>query len=111
MSEDREARGPREGEGDRRGLRFRRRDDHAVNLFREAKAHLTDVPRVDRILLELGRFYDPLAGGAIVDMRTRVTIVEALRAGRTEDALRLLDERFALYTKFEGGAEGKGGPD
>ena len=101
------ARGPGQEESHRRGLRFRRRDDHAVNLFREAKANLDDVSRVDRILLELGRFYDPLAGGAIVDMKTRVKIVEALRAGRADEALSLLDERLALYTKFDAGDEGK----
>ena len=100
---------PEEQASHRRGLRFRRRDDHAVNLFREAKANLGDVRRVDRILLELGRFYDPLAGGAIVDLPTRIRIVEALRAGRAEEALRLLDERLALYTQFDAGPEG-GGP-
>jgi hypothetical protein len=109
MPEHGEGRGPRDEEGDRRGLKFRRRDDHAVNLFREAKANLGDVARVDRILLELGRFYDPLAGGAIVDFTTRVKIVEALRAGRAEEAERLLDERLALYTKFDAGGEEKGG--
>ena len=103
------ARGPGQEESHRRGLRFRRRDDHAVNLFREAKANLDDVSRVDRILLELGRFYDPLAGGAIVDLPTRVRIVEALRAGRQEEALYLLDQCLALYTKFDAGPEG-GGP-
>ena len=102
VAEDPEARGPEEEAAHRRGLKFRRRDDYAINLFREAKANLADVHRVDRILLELGRFYDPLAGGAIVDLATRIRIVEALRAGRTEDAVRLLDERLALYTKFEG---------
>jgi len=98
--------GPDDEATHRRGLKFRRRDDHAVNLFREAKANLGDVSRVDRILLELGRFYDPLAGGAIVDLPTRIRIVEALRAGRAEEALRLLDQRLALYIKFEAGPEG-----
>lgn len=92
----------------RRRLKFRRRDDYAVNLFREAKANLGDVGRVDRILLELGRFYDPLVGGAIVDVATRIRIVEALRAGRTQEALRLLEERLVLYTKFDVGPEGEG---
>lgn len=102
------AHGPGQEESHRRGLKFRRRDDYAVNLFREAKANLGDVGRVDHILLELGRFYDPLAGGAIVDLPTRVRIVEALRRGHAEEALRLLDERLALYTKFEAGSAGEG---
>ena len=55
----------------RRGLKFRKREDYAVELFREAEAHLSDIARVDRILLELGRFYNPLLNGPIVDLGTR----------------------------------------
>src|SRR5439155_336993 len=54
-------------EGLRRGLRSRRRDDHALDLFRRAEANLADVRQVDRILLELGRFYNPLTNRPIVD--------------------------------------------
>lgn len=105
MAEEPRPGGPEEEADPRRGLKFRRRDDHAINLFREAKANLSDVRRVDRILLELGRLYDPLAGGAIVDLPTRIRIVGALRAGRTEEAASLLDARLALYTSFDS-AEG-----
>ena len=45
-----------ETERHRRGLRFRKRDDYAVELFKEARAHLGNIARVDRILLELGKF-------------------------------------------------------
>ena len=55
----------------RRGLKFRRRDDYAVELFREALANLGDLRRVDRILLELGRFYNPYINAPIVDLATR----------------------------------------
>jgi len=50
----------------RRGLKFRKREDHAVELFHEAQGNLGDVARVDRILLELGRFYPELAGDVLV---------------------------------------------
>ncbi|PYN54880.1 MAG: hypothetical protein DMD94_13575 [Candidatus Rokuibacteriota bacterium] len=86
----------------RRGLRFRKRDDYAVELFREAQAHLGDVARVDRILLELGKFYNPLVHGPIVDLATRRRIVELLQASRTDEARGLLDERLALYARMEG---------
>ena len=78
----------------RRGLRFRKRDDYAVELFKEAQANLQDVARVDRILLELGRFYNPLLDGPIVDLATRRRIVELLQSSRAEEARRLLDERL-----------------
>ena len=87
--------------GGRRGLRFRRRDDHAVNLFREAQAHLADIPRVDRILLELGRLYDPVVGGSLVDLPMRRRIVGLLSEGHPEEARALLDAHLAAYTKFD----------
>jgi hypothetical protein len=90
-----------ETERHRRGLRFRKRDDYAVELFKEARTHLADVARVDRILLELGKFYNPLVHGPIVDLATRRRIVELLQASRTEEAGRLLDERLARYARTE----------
>jgi hypothetical protein len=86
----------------RRGLRFRKRDDYAVELFREAQAHLDDVPRVDRILVQLGRFYNPIANEAIVDPATRRRIIELLQKSQAEEARRLLDERLARYARFDG---------
>ncbi len=100
---------PVPGEGDdaeigrhRRGLKFRKRDDYAIELFREAQAHLIDIARVDRILLELGRFYNPFVNGPIVDLPTRRRIVEALQAGQEDVARTLLDERLALYAGIQG---------
>jgi len=90
-----------ETERHRRGLRFRKRDDYAVELFKEARAHLDDIARVDRILLELGKFYNPLVHGPIVDLATRRSIVEHLQAARIDDARTLLDERLALYARME----------
>ena len=90
-----------ETERHRRGLRFRKRDDYAVELFKEARDHLDDIARVDRILLELGKFYNPLVHGPIVDLATRRSIVEHLQAARIDDARTLLDERLALYARME----------
>src|SRR5204863_3445563 len=86
----------------RRGLKFRKREDYAVELFREAEAHLSDIARVDRILLELGRFYNPLLNGPIVDLGTRRRIIELLEARQPDEARRLLDERLALYARIGG---------
>ena len=82
----------------RQGLRFRRRDDYAIELFREAQAHLGDPARVSRALLELGRFYNPAVNGPIVDLPTRRRVVELLQAARPDEARRLLEERLRLYT-------------
>jgi hypothetical protein len=92
---------PADDSAKRRGLKFRRRDDHAINLFREAQNNLMDIRRVDRILLELGRLYDPVAGGTLVDLPLRRRIIGLLNDGCMEEAGALLDDRLAAYTKFD----------
>src|SRR4030095_12884221 len=92
---------PAETERHRRGLRFRKRDEYAFEPFKEPCSPLADIARVDRILLELGKFYNPLVHGPIVDLATRRRIVEHLDASQIEDARRLLDERLALYARTD----------
>ena len=83
----------------RRGFRDKgdKREDYAVDLFRAALGALDDVPRVDKILVELGRLYNPLLDGPIVDPRTRGAVLEALAAGERETARRLLEQRLDRY--------------
>lgn len=90
--------GADEHDAHRRRLKFRQRDDHAVELFREARARLDDTERVSRILLELGRFYNPYVDAPIVDVGTRREILLALEAGDRAAALALLDARLTAYT-------------
>ncbi len=77
------AEGDAEERRHRRGLKFRKREDHAVELFQEAQANLADRPRVARILLELGRFYNPYIDAPIVDLATRRRIIEHLERAQT----------------------------
>jgi hypothetical protein len=72
-----------------------------VELFREAEQHLDDVPRVDRILLQLGRFYNPYIDQPIVDLPSRRAVVEALEAGEIARAREILTERLRLYARFD----------
>jgi hypothetical protein len=83
----------------RRGFRDKgdKREDYAVDLFRAALAALDDTPRVDQILIELGRLYNPLVDGPIVDPPTRGAVIEALQAADRERARRLLEGRLDLY--------------
>jgi hypothetical protein len=92
---------PSREQGYRRGLKFRRRDDYAVELFREALDHLDDRDRVSRILLSLGRFYNPYVDQSIVDPATRRRVLEALEAGEADAARQLLDERLKLYARSD----------
>ena len=88
-------------EGLRRGLRSRRRDDHALDLFRQIEANLADTQFVGRMLLELSRCYNPLTNGPIVRFDTRRAIVELLEAGNRAQAERLLNACLAEYAPPE----------
>lgn len=85
----------------RRRLKFRQRDDHAVELFKEAQEHLDDFARVDRVLVWLGRFYNPYINAPIVDPETRRRVLEALERGDTEEARDLLEGRLRLYARID----------
>src|SRR3989442_12173926 len=64
----------------RRGLRSRRRDDHALDLFRRIETNLADIRAIARMLLELGRCYNPLPNAPIVDPGARRAIAQPLDA-------------------------------
>ena len=82
----------------RRG-KLRPREDDEIRMFREALASLGDIPRVRQILLELGRFYDPVTNGPIVTPSSRRRVIEHLEAGRQEEARRSLEESLTEYTR------------
>jgi hypothetical protein len=98
----------------RRGFRQKsRRDDYALDLFDEARAKLaSDLPRVDQILRELTRLYNPLADGPLVDLATRARIMALLEEGRADEAETLLDARYQLYAPLDDTPrQGPVGPD
>ncbi len=89
---------PREPVRDR-GFKARKREDHALALIDQLKESLMDLAEVRRILRELGRYYDPVLGGAIMEVGHQRAIVEALEAGRQAEALTLIQQRYELYLK------------
>ena len=82
-----------------RGFKARKREDHALQLIEHLRESLDDPGEVRRILRELGRYYDPVLGGAIMEVGHQRAIVEALEAGRRADALVLIEHRYELYLK------------
>lgn len=94
-----------------RGFKARKREDHAQVLIEELKRSLDDLSQVRKILRELGRYYDPVLGGAIMDVEHRRAIVEALEGGRQADAMALVEDRYRLYLKDRAhlGHDGGGG--
>lgn len=88
-----------EGRGRGKGFKARKREDHALVLIRDLLASLEDPARARRLLLELSRYYDPILGGAIVEVRHQRAIMEAIEAGRPGEAEALVQARYALYIK------------
>jgi hypothetical protein len=82
-----------------RGFRARKREDHALALIDELRESLNDLSRAKSLLLKLGRFYDPVLGGAIFDLEHQRQILAALEAGRGAEAEALIEARYALYLK------------
>jgi len=78
-----------------------KREDYALDLFREAQAYLDDHERVNGILRELGKLYNPVINAPIVDLPTRQRIMARLQSGERHEAARLLDERQHLYAPLE----------
>jgi hypothetical protein len=98
----------------RRGFRQKsRRDDYALDLFDEARAKLaSDRPRVDQILRELARLYNPLVDGPLVDLATRAHIMALLEQDRAAEAEALLEARYRLYAPLDDTPrQGPVGPD
>ena len=84
----------------RRG-KLRRREDDEVRMMREALMSLDDLPRVKGILLELGRFYNPVTNASVVAPDLRRRIISLLEAGDTEGARVLLDAHLSEYQKMD----------
>ena len=95
-----------------RGFKARKREDHVLVLIERLKENLENLAEVRGILRDLGRYYDPVLGGAIMEVRHQRAIVGALEAGRQAEALALVEQRYELYLKDRvhlGHGGGRGG--
>jgi len=84
----------------RRG-KLRKREDDEVRMMREALANLADVPRVKRILLELGRFYNPVTNATVLGPEIFRAVVTRLDAGDADGARAVLEAHLAEYVKLD----------
>ena len=83
----------------RRG-KLRRREDDEVRMMREALTHLGDLPRVKGIVLELGRFYNPVTNAPVVATDLRRRVIGLLEAGDAEGAQAVLEAHVTQYQKM-----------
>jgi len=84
----------------RRG-KLRTREDDEVRMMREAIANLGDLSRVRAILLELGRFYNPVTNAAVVGSDLRRRVLGLLEAGDADGARALLEAHLVEYRKMD----------
>ena len=84
-----------------------KREDYALDLIREAETYLDDHDRVNGILRELGKLYNPVTDAPIVDLITRQQIMALLGAGDRDGAARILDERRRLYAPVDRGDDSR----
>lgn len=84
----------------RRG-RLRKREDDEVRMMRDALASLQDLTRVKRLLLELGRFYNPVANGPVIGPDVRRLVIERLEDGDLDGARALLEQQLGEYLKMD----------
>jgi hypothetical protein len=84
----------------RRG-KLRPRENDEVRMMREALASLDDLPRVKEILLELGRFYNPVTNGSVVAPDLRRRVVGLLEDGDDQGARALLEAYLTEYQKMD----------
>jgi hypothetical protein len=84
----------------RRG-KLRPRENDEVRMMREALEHLDDLPRVKGILLELGRFYNPVTNTSVVVPDLRQRVVCLLEAGDADGARVLLGAHLTEYQKMD----------
>ena len=84
----------------RRG-KLRPRENDEIRMMREALAHLDDLPRVKGILLELGRFYNPVTNASVIGSDLRLRVVGLLETGDAQGARTLLEAHLAEYQKMD----------
>lgn len=70
-------------------------------MVREALANLTDLPCVKRLLLELGRFYNPVTNAPMLGPATRHDVISRLEAGDPDGARAVLEAHLAEYLKLD----------
>jgi hypothetical protein len=70
-----------------------------VKLLNRAKAAMDDPVEVNRLLREVGKFFDPLTGEAMLDGTARATLVGMLDRGEKAEVLAAIDRHIENFQK------------
>jgi len=70
-----------------------------VKLLKQAKGELDDPIQVNRLLREVGKFYDPMTGKAMIDGVSRAQVIALIERGERAEALAAIDKHIENYQK------------
>lgn len=70
-----------------------------VKLLNLAKGQIDDPVEVNRILREVGKFFDPLTGKAMIEGASRAQVIALLERGEKAEALATIDRYIDNYQK------------
>ena len=70
-----------------------------VKLLKQAKGELDDPMEVNRLLREVGKFYDPMTGKAMIDGASRAQVIALIERGERAEALAAIDQYIENYQK------------
>ena len=70
-------------------------------MMRDALAHLEDIARVKRLLLELSRFYNPVTDGPVVGPDIRHAVIASLERGDMDAARSVLDAHLTRHLNID----------
>ena len=70
-----------------------------VKLLKQAKSELDDPIQVNRLLREVGKFYDPMTGKAMIDGASRAQVIALIERGERAEALAAIDQHIENYQK------------
>jgi hypothetical protein len=70
-----------------------------VKLLKQARRQLDNTAEVNRLLREIGKFYDPLTGKAMIDGSTRQRVVALVDRGAVADAAAAIDQFIENYQR------------
>lgn len=70
-----------------------------VKLLNWAKDHIDDPIEVNRLLREVGKFFDPLTGKAMIEGGSRAQVIALIERGEKAEAVAAIDGFIDTYQK------------
>ena len=70
-----------------------------VKLLNRAKTQIDDPMEVNRLLREVGKFFDPMTGKAMIEGGARAEVMGFLERGETTEALATIDRHIEKYLR------------